>query len=522
MSTSSFSTAAAAAEVDASVWRVLAGASVQIPSFGSYVYYFPQGHLEHSPASAAVAAVMNYNFNLQRPLVPCEVRSVRFLSNPGSDQAFVKILLQPLQPYSLRRSNNYDGVNAQNDVVSFAKVLTPSDANNGGGFSVPRYCADSIFPRLDHAADRPVQNLTFKDTLNNAWEFRHIYRGTPRRHLLTTGWNKFVNAKRLVAGDSVVFMRKRSTNELFVGIRRVATFGGDVDGGNGGDALEAIEKAARGITFEVVYYPRVGMPDFVVDAEKVKESLEICWSAGKRVRIGLETEDTARMTWYQGTITAAARPCSGPWCGSPWRMLQVYIVYNIYIIRKNVVSWDEPESLKGMNRVSPWQVEHLLLRPLLDSSEFLPSKRIRLLQNPGPVPNQQEESHLPTTQLTPSVAGHLELTMLNYSPFPAGIQGARQDHIRLSGSRADNSHQTFDELPKNDGGPEFESVSTVLSIGSPHSVSPGSRSSGQHGGHRNSFQLFGRMIQMSQPSNVIDNPSSHSPRQEPNGVLQLF
>lgn len=31
--------------------------------------------------------------------------------------------------------------------------------------------------------------------------------GQPKRHLLTTGWSVFVSAKRLVAGDSVIFIR---------------------------------------------------------------------------------------------------------------------------------------------------------------------------------------------------------------------------------------------------------------------------------------------------------------------------
>ena len=32
------------------------------------------------------------------------------------------------------------------------------------------------------------------------------FSGQPKRHLLTTGWSVFVSAKRLVAGDSVLFI----------------------------------------------------------------------------------------------------------------------------------------------------------------------------------------------------------------------------------------------------------------------------------------------------------------------------
>ncbi|BFG31851.1 hypothetical protein CerSpe_181250 [Prunus speciosa] len=78
--------------IDPKIWRTCAGNSVQIPILHSRVYYFPQGHLEQYSSS--------------------------------TDET--------------------------DKVVSFAKILTPSDANNGGGFSVPRFCADSIFPALNY------------------------------------------------------------------------------------------------------------------------------------------------------------------------------------------------------------------------------------------------------------------------------------------------------------------------------------------------------------------------------------
>lgn len=36
--------------------------------------------------------------------------------------------------------------------------------------------------------------------------FLSMHVGQPKRHLLTTGWSVFVSAKRLVAGDSVLFI----------------------------------------------------------------------------------------------------------------------------------------------------------------------------------------------------------------------------------------------------------------------------------------------------------------------------
>ncbi|KAI3690723.1 hypothetical protein L2E82_48930 [Cichorium intybus] len=53
----------------------------------------------------------------------------------------------------------------QEDPTSFAKTLTQSDANNDGGFSVPRYCAETTFPKLDYTADPPVQTILAKDVM---------------------------------------------------------------------------------------------------------------------------------------------------------------------------------------------------------------------------------------------------------------------------------------------------------------------------------------------------------------------
>ncbi|KAK4413264.1 Auxin response factor 17 [Sesamum alatum] len=506
MSTSS----SAATEVDAAVWRAVAGASFQIPPLNSYVYYFPQGHVEQH--SSAATAVENHNIKLKRPFIPCQVLSVRLLSHPFSDQVFVKFLLQPLHSWEKRLNCTIACDGDENDVVSFAKVLTPSDANNGGGFSVPRFCADSIFPALDFASDPPVQNLIMKDTRNNAWEFRHIYRGTPRRHLLTTGWSKFVNAKRLIAGDSVVFMRKTSTNELFTGIRRAGRFGsnscwdgGDSSGDSSNDVvLEAIKNSDEGVAFEVVHYPRFGSPDFVVSAEKVEDALRICWSVGMRVKMAVETEDSSRMTWFQGTVAATALPGSGPWCGSPWRMLQV--------------TWDEPESLMNMKRVNPWQVEYIPPTSHLHSA-FPPPKKFKALQNSEMITDGEEEFCFPMTELARSMAGHMNSPILNYySPFPTSMQGARREQFCVpssSHSQSDNSFQTFTQLLTNHTEPELRTVSTVLNIGTPHSenISPCTQSSSVHLSGvdlvamqennsstkvgANSFQLFGKIIHAS-------------------------
>ncbi|KAI4307334.1 hypothetical protein L6164_030534 [Bauhinia variegata] len=528
--------------LDPKIWRACAGASVQIPTLHSRVYYFPQGHLEH--ASSAPQYLSPHV--LARPVIPCRITAVHFLADPVTDEVFAKLLLQPVR--ELHPQDIGDSVESPDDdkVVSFAKILTPSDANNGGGFSVPRFCADSIFPPLNYQADPPVQTLSVTDVHGAIWEFRHIYRGTPRRHLLTTGWSKFVNNKKLIAGDSVVFM-KNNRGEMFVGVRRAVR----LTSGNGGDyatwcsptgggrnkveeleqeencaglrggqgfsrngrgklsaksVAEAAELAAQNMPFEVVYYPRAGWSDFVVKAEVVEEAISIVWTPGMRVKMAMETEDSSRMTWFQGTVSSASAPDNGPWRGSPWRMLQV--------------TWDEPEVLQNAKRVSPWQVEHVSPTPPLHTS-FPPTKRFRASHGSGVLVDREGDPFFPMTGFTNSTMAYLNQTLLNYDTFPAGMQGARHDLFSVSSFSnflSDNTHMCNGNSFGNNTVPKLKTVSTELNIGSSqsdnlsldspsslHSISAefvGTQSGNSTKLGAGSFQLFGKIIQTEQPAEI--------------------
>ncbi|XVE55420.1 hypothetical protein DITRI_Ditri03aG0157200 [Diplodiscus trichospermus] len=505
--------------VDFRIWQACAGSSVQIPTVNSRVYYFPQGHVEQ----ACVSTHLLSSLLLSRPLIHCVISEVHCLADPKTDEAFAKLLLAPVErsrlPYQFRDVKGED--QGFDKVVSFAKVLTPSDANNGGGFSVPRFCADSIFPPLDYNAEPPVQTLSVTDIRGGFWEFRHIYRGTPRRHLLTTGWSKFVNQKKLIAGDSVVFMRD-SNGKMFIGLRRAmkrVEGGGDSgrwrepsDGGvmkeegRGTMTAEAVaesaERAARGLPFEVVYYPRAGWADFVVRAELVEAGLNIFWAGGTRVKMALETEDSSRMTWFQGTVTSAAVEDSGPWIGSPWRMLQV--------------AWDEPEVIQNARGVNPWQVEIVSSSPL--HSSFPLAKKVKFSQDSG-LTDAEGEIFFPMPGFTNSTMVYVNPSQLNYKSFPAGMQGARQNHFHLQSLTNAVSENTpmmsTDNFSGNYMVPKLSMISTELNIGSSQSdnLSPNSQSSmvsngsefTENGGCNSSkvgvssFQLFGKIIQMKEP-----------------------
>ncbi|KAG4140822.1 hypothetical protein ERO13_D06G041200v2 [Gossypium hirsutum] len=510
--------AAEVRHVDLRIWRACAGSSVQIPTVNSIVYYFPQGHVEQSCGSTPLLS----SLVLSRPLIPCVVSDVHCLADPRTDEVFIKLFLVPVEPSRL--PNQFLDVNGEvedpDKIVSFAKILTPSDANNGGGFSVPRFCADSIFPPLDYNADPPVQTLTVTDIRGGVWEFRHIYRGTPRRHLLTTGWNKFVNQKKLIAGDSVVFMRD-CNGKMFIGVRRALKRGeGGGDSGRwreptGGGAtkgdgrgrmtaevvVEVAERAAKGLPFEVVYYPRPGWTDFVVRAELVEAGLNIYWAGGTRVKMAVETEDSSRMTCFQGTVISGALSDSGPWIGSPWRML--------------LVAWDELD-LENVRRVNPWQVEIATSLPL--QSSFPLAKKSKFSQESG-LADAEGEIMFPMTGLTNSTMRYMNPSLLNYNSFPAGMQGARQNHFHVQGLTNHMSENTpmmsTDASSSNYWVPKLKRISTELNIGSSQSdnLSPDSQSSMVSFGTEftenagcnlskvgvNSFQLFGKTIHMKEP-----------------------
>ncbi|XP_037442978.1 disease resistance protein RGA5-like isoform X2 [Triticum dicoccoides] len=382
--------------LDPQLWHACAGGMVQMPPVGSRVYYFPQGHAEHAQGQAGT---VDFPPGGRIPaLVLCRVAAVMFLADPDTDEVFAKIRLVPARPQDPADTDDAVPAAQEDRPASFAKTLTQADAKNGGGFSVPRYCAQTIFPQLDYSADPPVQTVLAKDVHGVVWKFRHIYRGLPRRHLLTTGWSSFVNQKKLVAGDSIVFMRTEN-GDLCVGFRRAKKGGvggsellrppspaagvnyggfsmfsrGEEDGINKilmeacgemkvrvrpEEVAEAANLAASGQPFNVLYYPRASTPEFCVQAAAVRAAMRTQWCPGMRCKMRFEIEDSWRMSWFMGTVSAVQVADPIRWPNSPWRLLQV--------------TWDEPDLLQNFKRVSPWLVELVSNIPAIHLAPFLP------------------------------------------------------------------------------------------------------------------------------------------------------
>ncbi|XP_059670289.1 auxin response factor 3 isoform X2 [Cornus florida] len=355
-SPSSSSSSASAPPVPASssvcleLWHACAGPLISLPKKGSVVVYFPQGHLEHQSDFPAIS------YDLP-PHVFCRVLDVKLHAEAATDEVYAQVSLTPDSQIEQKwREGEIEADGEVDDIECavksttphmFCKTLTASDTSTHGGFSVPRRAAEDCFPPLDYKQQRPSQEILAKDLYGIEWRFRHIYRGQPRRHLLTTGWSAFVNKKKLVSGDAVLFLRG-DDGELRLGIRRAAQVKNgaifptpcsqQLNVGSFTDVANAISKRTM---FNVFYNPRASLSEFIIPLRKFSKSLAHSFSAGMRFRMRFETEDAAERR-YTGLITGIGDMDPFRWPGSKWRCL--------------LVRWDDIEAIQH-NRVSPWEIE---------------------------------------------------------------------------------------------------------------------------------------------------------------------
>ncbi|KAE9591698.1 hypothetical protein Lal_00038866 [Lupinus albus] len=333
------------------LWHACAGPMICLPKKGSVVVYFPQGHFQQHPQDFPITG---YNIS---PHVFCRVLDVKLHAEEGSDEVYCQLLLIPeseqMEQNLPEGVINADGEEEDAEAIvksttphMFCKTLTASDTSTHGGFSVPRRAAEDCFPPLDYSQQRPSQELVAKDLHGQEWRFRHIYRGQPRRHLLTTGWSAFVNKKKLVSGDAVLFLRGED-GELRLGIRRAAqlksgTFAVPSSQQlNPSTLVDIVNALSTRCAFRVCYNPRVSSSEFIIPLHKFSKSLDCSYSVGMRFRMRFETEDAAERR-FTGLIAGISDVDPVRWPGSKWRCL--------------LVRWDDMEAARH-NRVSPWEIE---------------------------------------------------------------------------------------------------------------------------------------------------------------------
>ncbi|KAG8634711.1 auxin response factor 6 [Manihot esculenta] len=356
--------------LNSELWHACAGPLVSLPAVGSRVVYFPQGHSEQVAVSTNKEVDAHIpNYPSLPPQLICQLHNVTMHADVETDEVYAQMTLQPLSPQEQKDAYLPAelGAPSKQPTNYFCKTLTASDTSTHGGFSVPRRAAEKVFPPLDFSQQPPAQELIARDLHDNEWKFRHIFRGQPKRHLLTTGWSVFVSAKRLVAGDSVLFIWNEK-NQLLLGIRRTnrpqTVMPSSVlssDSMHLGLLAAAAHAAATNSRFTIFYNPRASPSEFVIPLAKYfKAVYHTRVSVGMRFRMLFETEESS-VRRYMGTITGISDLDPVRWPNSHWRSVKV--------------GWDESTAGERQPRVSLWEIEPLTTFPMYPSPFPLRLKR---------------------------------------------------------------------------------------------------------------------------------------------------
>ncbi|XP_034206578.1 auxin response factor 8 isoform X3 [Prunus dulcis] len=378
--------------------------------------------------------------------------------------------LQPLTPQEQKETflPMELGIPSKQPTNYFCKTLTASDTSTHGGFSVPRRAAEKVFPPLDFSLQPPAQELIARDLHDVEWKFRHIFRGQPKRHLLTTGWSVFVSAKRLVAGDSVLFIWNEK-NQLLLGIRR-ATRPQTVmpssvlssDSMHIGLLAAAAHAASTNSCFTVFYNPRASPSEFVIPLSKyIKAVFHTRVSVGMRFRMLFETEESS-VRRYMGTITGISDLDPVRWPNSHWRSVKV--------------GWDESTAGERQPRVSLWEIEPLTTFPMYPSLFPL---RLKRPWHPGASSMQDNRDEANSLMWLRGGTGEQGLHSMNFQPvgmFPWMQQ------------RVDST------LIGNDHNPQYQAM-----------LAAGLQNLGS------GDQLRQHMMHFQQPFQYVQQPSSHNP-----------
>ncbi|XP_031380201.1 auxin response factor 1 isoform X5 [Punica granatum] len=399
------------------LWHACAGPLVNLPLEGERVYYFPQGHMEQLEASMHQGSEQQMpSFNLPSKIL-CKVVNVHLRAEPDTDEVYAQITLLPQTDQAEVTSSDPPVPEPPRCTVhSFCKTLTASDTSTHGGFSVLRRHADDCLPPLDMSQQPPWQELVATDLHGNEWHFRHIFRGQPRRHLLTTGWSVFVSSKKLVAGDAFIFLRGES-GELRVGVRRLMRQQSNMPSSvisshsmHLGVLATASHAISTGTLFSVFYKPRTSRSEFIVSVNKYLEARSHKLSVGMRFRMRFEGEEVPERR-FSGTIVGVGNDKSSGWTDSEWRSLKICIqmrasgrLSNGCLIRSRCIREAELLMLRNIFR----KKEFLSLGVLGFNGMSLHRSRVQtefhrgnwsplwllLLQTPNPLKGTSEHAHL--------------------------------------------------------------------------------------------------------------------------------
>ncbi|CAN6173665.1 unnamed protein product [Urochloa humidicola] len=332
------------------LWRACAGPLAAVPRVGDLVFYLPQGHIEQVEESTLLPIDISM-FQMPSKLL-CRVHNVELKAEMGTDVVYAQIMLRPEknQDAAEKPSRGFAAAATPSPAVrSFCKTLNSSETSSRSVLSVGRRHANECFPPLDMSQSHPTQELVAKDLHGMEWRFRHIFRERPRRrHFLQSGWNVFVSSKRLVAGDTFVFLRGEN-GELRVGIKRAMAHLSNIQtptiistqSMHLGILAAARHALVSNLVFAVHYKPSVSTSGFIIQYDQYMESVNKKYSVGMRFSMKFEGEN-ASVQRFTGTIVGCEN-IDPVWPDSSWRHCKV--------------QWDEPSTIPRPDRVSPWNIE---------------------------------------------------------------------------------------------------------------------------------------------------------------------
>ncbi|CAH1424453.1 unnamed protein product [Lactuca virosa] len=336
------------------LWHECAGLTVKVPRVGDKVFYFPQGHLQQVEVYMKQEGMSDIpSYGLPSKIL-CKVVCVQLKAEVDTDEVFAQITLIP--DFEEPKGSTFRSVPQKIPATSFRKKLTPSDVIKQGGCNLHKKHVDQTFPPLDMSQDAPSQELFAKDLHGKIWNFHHICRGVPKRHILTTGWGKFVSAKRLVVGDTCIFLRGQ--NRLYVGVQRAVRLNKlstDLSCVNmqHGILLTALEAINTRTEFTVYYHPRISPSGFIVAYNDFMESLKVNFSPETRVEMVLDEggeEPEFNLKKFSGIIIGKEDVDPSRWPESEWHCLKV--------CWHGTASGDVPPK-----RVSPWSIQSVVSVP---------------------------------------------------------------------------------------------------------------------------------------------------------------
>nr|Q9FX25.3 RecName: Full=Auxin response factor 13 [Arabidopsis thaliana] len=348
------------------LWNICAGPLCVLPKPGEKVYYFPQGHIELIENSTRdeldhIRPIFDLPSKLR-----CRVVAIDRKVDKNTDEVYAQISLMPDTTEVMTHNTTMD--TRRPIVYFFSKILTASDVSLSGGLIIPKQYAIECFPPLDMSQPISTQNLVAKDLYGQEWSFKHVFRGTPQRHMFTSGggWSVFATTKRLIVGDIFVLLRGEN-GELRFGIRRAKHQQGHIPSSvisancmQHGVIASVVNAFKTKCMFNVVYKP--SSSQFVISYDKFVDAMNNNYIVGSRFRMQFEGKDFSEKR-YDGTIIGV-NDMSPHWKDSEWRSLKV--------------QWDELSPFLRPNQVSPWDIEHLI--PSSDISQSSLKKKKHWLQ----------------------------------------------------------------------------------------------------------------------------------------------